>query len=111
MISFSIRNFIYQLIYRNFMKKSKNARWPTLETVIMVRDFVRKNSGEYTRRQLWLKLPKKVMWQTFVLIIDYLMEDRKVGADRKGYLIWIYNPKLMRYLKKHPELEWHRDEI
>ncbi len=93
------------------MRKSTNARWPTLETVIMVRDIIQKNSGEYTRRKLWQVLPRKVMWQTYVLIIDYLLEDGKIGADRKGYLVWVYNPKLVRYLKKHPELEWHNDKL
>jgi hypothetical protein len=92
------------------MKKSRNARWPTLETVLMVRDFIRKHSGDYTRRQLWQKLPRKVMWQTYILVIDYLMEDGKIGVDRKGYLLWIYNPKLMQYLRKHPKLEWHNEK-
>ena len=33
-----------------------------------------KYSGEFNRTELWKKLPRKVMWQTFLVILDYLVD-------------------------------------
>ena len=47
-------------------------RSPRLETVIMVEKFIKKNSGEYKKTELFNKLPKKMMWGTFNIILKYL---------------------------------------
>lgn len=88
--------------------KTKNifARSPTLDTVMMVEEFIKKHSGDYTRRKLWQNLPKKVMWQTFNVIIDYLEDEGKIGIDRIGYIVYVYNPKLVRKYLKRKDLEW-----
>jgi hypothetical protein len=84
-----------------FTNKINYARMPTLETHMMVTEVIKKYSGELNRRQLWLKLPRKVMWQTYCLLIDYLMHENMIGVDRKGIIVWIYNPKLAnKYLKR-----------
>ncbi len=80
--------------------KEKNARSPTLETVYMVEQTIKKNSGEYNKRDTWKKLPKKVMWQTYVKIINYLEEINKIAVAREKILVYIWNPKLV---KKHQE--------
>ncbi|MGV8141919.1 MAG: hypothetical protein ACP5NW_05760 [Candidatus Woesearchaeota archaeon] len=86
---------------KKFTNKINYARMPTLETYMMVTDIIKEHSGEYNRRQLWLKLPRKVMWQTYCLLIDYLLHENYIGVDRKGVICWIYNPKLAdKYLKK-----------
>ncbi len=42
-----------------------------------------------------------MMYQTFCVIFDYLMESGKVAQDREGKIAWIWNPQLVRrYLKK-----------
>ena len=47
--------------------------YPRLDTVLMVEEAI-KNAKEYSsKRQLWLSLKKKVMYQTFNIVIDYLV--------------------------------------
>lgn len=75
-------------------------RFPTLETVLMVEETIDKYSGEVNRTELWKKLPKKVMWQTYVLVIDYLLYSNKIVVDpRDGKIVWIWNPKLVKLIK------------
>jgi len=76
-------------------------RFPTLETVLMVEETIDKYSGELNRTDLWKKLPRKVMWQTYVLVIDYLLYSNKIAVDPKdGKIIWIWNPKLLKLVEK-----------
>lgn len=69
---------------------------PKLDTIRMVEDFIKEYSGEYKKRALWEHLPKKMMYQTFKNTIDYLMESGKIARDRKGYIIWIWNPDIVK---------------
>jgi len=72
---------------------------PQLDTVLMVESFIREHSGEFKKRALWENLPKKMMYQTFFVIIRYLQDSGKVATDDNGKICWIYNPELMkRYL-------------
>lgn len=84
------------------MKKDiKKQRSPRLDTINMVENFIRKNDGEYKKRKLWESLPKKMMYQTFCVIIDYLLHSHKISIDSEGKLGWIYYPRLARYYYKH----------
>ena len=65
---------------------------PTLESVIMVEKTVNQYSQEYTKYQLWKKLPKKMMYQTYTVILDYLEDSGKIITDNEGYLIWVHDP-------------------
>ena len=97
-------NLIYQLIYSiNMPKRFSIERSPTLDTVLMVEETIKKHGGEFNRTQLWKKLPRKVMWQTYVIIIDYLLHIGKIAADRNGTLCYIWNPKLAKKLMKYKE--------
>ena len=71
---------------------------PTLESVIMVEKTIRKYSQQYGKYQLWKKLPKKMMYQTFQVILDYLQESGKIMIDTDGCVIWSYNPSRIRKL-------------
>ena len=71
---------------------------PTLESVIMVEKTIRKYSQEYGKYQLWKKLPKKMMYQTFQVILSYLEESGKIMIDKDGCVIWTYNPSRIRKL-------------
>jgi len=83
------------------MKNEDILHYPRLDTVLMVEDFIRKNSGQYTRTQAWKQLPKGTMYQTFLVILDYLVSSSKVSTDSKGKIGWIYNPKLVqKFLKQ-----------
>ncbi len=88
-------------------QKSKNPfiRSPTLDTVLMIEKTIEKHSGELNRTQLWKKLPKKVMWQTYLLVLNYLESINKIAFDKNGILGYIWNPKLAKILKKRPEIK------
>ena len=88
------------------LKRKKVLHYPRLDTVLMVEEMIKKTSGEFTKKPLWEKLPKKVMYQTFSLIIDYLLETMKIAVDREGKICWIWNPKLVEKYLKRPDLEW-----
>lgn len=87
---------------QQMIKSEKNpfARAPTLATVLMVEKFVEKNSAEYTRTELWKKLPKKVMWQTYLVILDYLQSINKIAIDRTGTVGYIWNPENAKQFAK-----------
>ena len=73
---------------------------PTLESVIMVEKTIKKYSQECGKYQLWKKLPKKMMYQTFQVILEYLEKSGKILIDKDGCIIWIYNPERVRRLIK-----------
>ncbi len=66
---------------------------PTLESVLMVEKIIQKHSQEYGKYQLWKKLPKKMMYQTFQVILDYLKQSGKIIIDHDGCVIWTYDPE------------------
>ena len=80
-------------------------RSPTLDTVIMVERSIEKNSGEYNRTELWKNLPRQVMWQTFLVILDYLESINKIAFDKEGKIAYIWNPALAKKLSKRREIK------
>ena len=81
------------------------ARSPTLQTVLMVEKFIKEESGEYKKTGLFNKLPKKVMWQTFQVIIEYLESIGKIACDCEGYVVYIWNPELYEKIKNRPAIK------
>ncbi|MFT4344169.1 MAG: hypothetical protein ACMXYE_05500 [Candidatus Woesearchaeota archaeon] len=79
-----------------FMKCENVLRYPRLDTILMVEDFIKKNDGEYKKRKLWESLPKKMMYQTFQVIIDYLLYSKKISIDSEGKIGWIYYPEVAK---------------
>jgi hypothetical protein len=76
-------------------------RMPTLETVLMVEETIEKESGEFNRTELWKNLPKKVMWQTYLIVLDYLLSSNKIIIDpRDQKIVWIWDPRGIEKLKK-----------
>lgn len=75
---------------------STSSHSPQLDTILMVEHFVQAHSREYKRRALWENLPKKMMYQTFKTILDYMEESGKIAADRDAKICWIHNPDLVR---------------
>jgi len=63
------------------MKEKKILHYPRLDSVLMVEKAVRKFNGKYGKKQLWLHLPKKMMYQTFSYILDYLLDLGKISVD------------------------------
>jgi len=76
------------------------ARSPTLDTVLMVERTIKKYSGEFNRTEIWKKLPKKVMWQTYLIILDYLQSINKIAIDIRGIIGYIWNPEIAKKFMK-----------
>lgn len=57
--------------------KKKEIHSPTLNSILLVEKALKeeKDIGKY---QLWKKLPKKMMYQTYSLILDYLEKSGKI---------------------------------
>jgi len=87
-------------IYLYKMERMTVLHSPTLESVIMVEKTIQKYSQECGKYQLWKKLPKKMMYQTFQIILEYLEESGKIIIDKDGCIIWVYNPERIRRLLK-----------
>jgi len=83
------------------------ARSPTLQTVLMVEKFIDRNSGEYKKTELFKNLPKKVMWQTFQVIMEYLENILRIAYDNKGYVVYIWNSELYEKYKDREDLKWN----
>ena len=72
--------------------------YPRLDTVLMVEETLKKCEDWPTKTELWKMLPKKVMYQTFSVIIDYLQDSNKITIQ-DGKIIWIWNPEgVKKYL-------------
>ena len=85
--------------------KSPYERSPTLETVMMVERTIDEHSGEFNKTELWKNLPKKVMWQTYVVILDYLETINKIAFDKEGKIAYIWNPELAKKLRLRKEIK------
>lgn len=84
--------------------KNPFVRSPTLDTVLMVEKAIEKDSGEYNRTEIWKHLPKQVMWQTFLVVLDYLRSINKIAFDKEGKIAYIWNPKLTKLLRQRKEV-------
>ena len=78
--------------------ESKNPfiRSPTLDTVMMIERFIEQNSAEFNRTEIWKKLPRKVMWQTYIITLDYLQSINKIAIANNGIVVYIWNPELAK---------------
>ena len=76
--------------------------YPRLDTVVMVEEAVKKAKEYPTKAELLRDLPKKMMYQTFLLILDYLEQSNKIHIDKKdGRIVWIWDPEgVNKFLKK-----------
>ena len=87
------------------ISKNSFVRSPTLDTVLMIEKSIDNYSGEYNRTQLWKNLPKKVMWQTYLVVLNYLENINKIAFDRENKIVYIWNPELAKKLRKRKEIK------
>ena len=82
-------------------KDCKVLRYPNLNTVMMVEDFLRKNRDmPISVSELRKKLPKQVMHQTLKIILEYLWKSGKIIYGPKG-IQWIYaEPEHLKMMVK-----------
>jgi hypothetical protein len=72
--------------------------YPRLDTVLAVEKAIKKAKEHPTKMKLWKSLPKKMMYQTLLLILDYLEESCKIVIKDKR-IIWIYDPDLKKWIE------------
>ena len=79
--------------------------WPRLDTVLMVEEHIKENGGT-SKKELWRTLPKKVMYQTYCVIVDYLIASGRIAKDRKNNLCYIWDPEGVKYWMSRTDLKW-----
>lgn len=92
---------------KSYAEINEVARSPTLQTVLMVEKFIKDNSGEYKKTELFKNLPKKVMWQTFQVIMEYLESVLRIAYDNEGFVVYIWNPEFYEKYAHRKDLEWN----
>jgi hypothetical protein len=65
---------------------------PTLNTVLMVEDTLKDAGQVITIAEIKRRLPKKIMHQTLITILDYLQISGKIIIGTKG-ILWVYADK------------------
>ena len=89
---------------QSVMKKPEH--WPTLNTVIMVENVLRKMDGSVMSvAELKRNLPNQVNHNTLMTILYYLEESNKIAVSLRG-ITWIFNrnPKLRKAMAEGHEL-------
>ncbi len=80
---------------------------PTLETVIMVEKAIKESDIPPTRTELWNSLPRKVMYQTFKKILEYLDASGKILFDKNDRIVWVAaeSSKLQKFFNAAKQLK------
>ena len=81
------------------MEMKQVLHYPQLDTVLMVEEFIRNLDRNMTKKQVWVRLPKKIMYQTFCVVLDYLEKSNKITYDVKGNVVWIFNSGINKKLQ------------
>jgi len=73
---------------------------PQLDTILMVENAIKRAETYPTRKELWNSLPKKVQYQTFKRILEYLESSNKIVFNGRR-IVWVFpdNPKLTKLLE------------
>lgn len=69
---------------------------PTLDSIRMVEQTIKESENDLGSYQLWKTLPKKMMYQTFQIILEYLEESGKILKTKHNKIVWTYNPSLVK---------------
>ncbi len=100
------RIFIYSYItHTSALLKSDSVRGrrpdsashsPTLDSILMVEAAIKQSNTPPSKVQLWRSLPRRMMYQTFQSIVQYLEASNKIIFDGRRRIVWVAvdNPKL-----------------
>jgi len=73
---------------------------PRLDTILMVEQAILKSKDYPTRTSLWKSLPRKIQYQTFKHILDYLEASGKIVFNNARIIYTgVNNPKLRALIK------------
>jgi len=87
---------------QNFIDKSHQ---PNLNTILMVENALKESKSYPTKKELLSSLPKKIQYQTFIKILDYLEASNKIIINNRR-ITWVFadNPKLKELLETSVKL-------
>jgi hypothetical protein len=88
----------------NMQRQIQVLHYPTLKTVLLVEEALKKAKEPLSRYAIMKRLGNKVMKPTLDLIISYL-EERGMALDTTKGVIWTYSPKEVMRLKISRGLE------
>ena len=90
---------------KDFFEKEKLKHSPTLNTVLMVEQTLKEAGELMTLAELKRRLPRKVMHQTLIQILDYLQISGKILIGTKG-ILWVFTERkeLDRLINKGTEI-------
>ena len=74
------------------IQKQKINHSPTLNTVLMVEDTLKKAGELLTIAELKRRVPKQIMHNTLLQILDYLQLSGKILIGTKG-ILWIFTER------------------
>jgi len=74
------------------INKKKSTHSPNLETIIMVEQTMKNAENLMKISELKRRLPRKVMHQTLIQILDYLQQSGKIIVGTKGVL-WVFTER------------------
>ena len=87
------------------MAQTLQTHSPTLNTVLMVEETLKEAGEVITLPELKRRLPKKVMHNTLLSILDYLQVSGKIIIGTKG-ILWVYaeRKELNELIKRGTEI-------
>ena len=59
----------------------------TLNTITNIEQFIFENSGKYSKTELWAALPKKIMYQSYKVVIEFLLFSGKIRVENRK-VVW-----------------------
>ena len=74
------------------LQPGKMGHSPNLGTVLMVEDILKEAKEVVSLAELKRMLPRKVMHQTLLQILDYLQLSGKIIIGTKG-ILWVFTPR------------------
>ncbi len=88
-----------------FLEKEKLKHSPNLNTVLMAEKTLKEAGELVTLAELKRRLPRKVMHQTLLQILDYLQVSGKIIIGTKG-ILWVFTERkeLEELIKKGLEV-------
>ena len=74
--------------------------YPRLDTVLMVEEVLKNANVAISKNELLRRLPKQVMRQTLLVILEYLEKRGMVMEGKKG-ILWVHNdsPKMRKLIE------------
>ena len=74
--------------------------YPRLDTMLMVEEVLKNADTAMSKSELMRRLPKQIMRQTLLVILDYLEKRGMIMIGKKGVL-WIQNdnPKMRKLIE------------